>query len=420
MGTLIRVRVLHIVKTSEGAAWAALQAAHLVHLGAEIHVALPDATGRMVPEWRAAGATIHAVPLDFPATAPWRLHSAQKRAARLVDEVKPDLIHTHHVGPTLLLRMALGKRHPIPRIFQVPGPLHMEHVLYRAWELRTAGPGDRWIASSAYTKRLYDRAGVPREKLFLSYSGTETSSFECRRSGLLRQALGIGPDQLVVGNVNYFYAPKYYLGQRVGLKCHEDIIEALSIVVREREDVIGLLVGGPWGKARAYHARLRARAEAAGRGRILLPGHLPHDQVQRGWPDFDCAVHVPLSENCGGVVEPLLAGVPTIAGSVGGLPEVIVDGATGRLVSTRKPRELAAAILGVLGDLARFRIMAETGRRLVRHMFDIRRTAAEVHQVYRHVLCPSEPAPVAFDSRQFLELHDGVLSLPKSNQVAAR
>jgi hypothetical protein len=33
VGTLIRVRVLHIVKTSEGAAWAALQATQLVRQG---------------------------------------------------------------------------------------------------------------------------------------------------------------------------------------------------------------------------------------------------------------------------------------------------------------------------------------------------------------------------------------------------
>ena len=60
-----------------------------------------------------------------------------------------------------------------------------------------------------------------------------------------------------------------------------------------------------------------------------MPGKFNADEVAQSWPDYDCAVHVPLSENCGGVVEPLLAGVPTIAGNVGGLPEVVHHHRTG-------------------------------------------------------------------------------------------
>ncbi len=39
------MRVLHIVKTAEGAGWAALQAEQLRKLGVEVHVALPTNTG---------------------------------------------------------------------------------------------------------------------------------------------------------------------------------------------------------------------------------------------------------------------------------------------------------------------------------------------------------------------------------------
>jgi glycosyltransferase involved in cell wall biosynthesis len=395
------MRILHIVKTSSGAAWAALEAAELACLGVDVHVAVPSAEGSSIRLWQDAHAKIHVAALDFPATSPWQLPSVCSRARALVASVKPDLIHTHHVGPTLLMRQALGKSHPTPRVFQVPGPLHLEHRLYRTWDLACAGPRDFWIASSRCIKNLYLRAGVDSGNVFLSYYGFRPAGFGQARSNLLRRRLGIPPDAFVFGNISFIYAPKYYLGQRVGLKRHEDLIAALAIVRRKRSDVIGVLAGGPWGRASRYQGRLRRLAETAGKGHILMPGHLPFSEVQEFWPDFDCAIHVPMSENCGGVVEPLLAGVPTIAGDVGGLPEVVIDGITGLLVPIGNPEALSGAMLKVLADPERYRAMARLGGQLVKEIFDVRRTAREVYEVYRHILYGAKP-PAEFDARAFL------------------
>jgi glycosyltransferase involved in cell wall biosynthesis len=205
----------------------------------------------------------------------------------------------------------------------------------------------------------------------------------------------------VVGNINLMYAPKYYLGQTVGLKCHEDVIDALGIVLSERPDVVGVLAGGPFGRAAGYERRLHARAWEVAGDRIKMPGILSYDEVRGAWPDFDCAVHVPLSENCGGVVEPLLAGVPTIASSVGGLTEVVQPEITGVVVPPRKPKELAAAVLSVLNNLPEQRRKAMLGRSLVQVMFDVARTSAEVHQIYQHILDSGLPRPSEFDPFRF-------------------
>jgi glycosyltransferase involved in cell wall biosynthesis len=236
----------------------------------------------------------------------------------------------------------------------------------------------------------------------LSYYGFKPAGFAQSRSNALRQRLGISPQALVAGNVSFIYAPKYCLGQRAGIKRHEDLIAALALVLRKRPDVIGVLAGGPWGNAERYLNRLRRMAEAAGKGHILMPGPLPFSEVQACWPDFDCAIHVPISENCGGVVEPLLAGVPTIAGNVGGLPEVVIDGVTGLLVPARDPEALAGAMLKVFADPERYRAMARLGGRLVAEMFDVCRTAQEVYRIYCHILGRREPPPAEFDARTFL------------------
>src|ERR1035437_450540 len=328
------MRVLHVVKTTDGALWAAQQAAELVKLGVEVHVALPRGEGRAVQEWADGGAIIHIAPTDMPVRSPWSLPVTIRKMRDLVSSVRPDFIHSHFYGSTVLLRLALGANHTIPRLYQVAGPGHLEHRFWRTVELSSAGPCDSWIASSRCTLAHYRTAGISEERLYLSYYGFRIGTCPTARTGLLRKRFGIADHMKVVGNANFIYPPKWYLGQRIGLKAHEDVIDALGLVVRQRPDVMGVLIGGTFTGSQWYERRLQARASAVGGGRILMTGYVPPEEVRRVWPDFDVAVHVPTSENCGGVVEPLLATVPTIAGRVGGLPDVVIDGLPGTLVGT--------------------------------------------------------------------------------------
>lgn len=394
------MRVLHAVKTVEGAKWAVDQVRELVARGYEVHVALPTLAGRFMRQWEETGATLHAQAMDLPVVAPWRLISLLEQVRSLVDRVNPDIIHSHFFGTTLVLRMALGRAHPVPRIFQVPGPLHLEHGLFRRWELSSAGANDYWIASSRYIKKLYRSAGIEADRLFLSYYGNRLP-VPLPRQGHLRAKLGISRERLVVGNISYIYRPKWYLGQTRGLKRHEDLIDALSIVCARRPDVTGLLAGSQWGGGHGYENQLRRRCAVAGTGRIIMPGHLAPEDVPGAWSDFDLAVHVPSSENCGGVVEPLLAGVPVIAAHVGGLPEVVLDGLTGQLIAPGDVPALANAIEAALAGLDAHRALARMGSRLVATMFDVARTAGEVAAIYEY-LAGTGSRPQAFDSRAFV------------------
>ena len=379
------IRALHLVKTSDGALWAARQAEILARFGVEVHVAVPFRAGAAIPFWRKAGATIHVVNLDLPAKRPWAIPAMCAAARSLVDHVRPDIIHSHFVSTTLLLRLALGRNHPVPRIFQVPGPLHLEHAATRTAEICSSAANDYWIGSSGCIKRHYLEAGVSPARVFLSYYGLPLQA--ASRNGYLRERLGIADSTKIVGNINLIYPPKRFLGQRVGVKCHEDAIDALGAVLRVRADVIGVLIGATFGTTDTrYERELRRRAADVGRGRIVMPGYFDASEVQWSWPDFDCAVHVPISENCGGVIESLMAGVPTIASRTGGLPEVVIDGVTGLSVPVRNPSAIASAVLKVFGNSEHYARLAANGQRLVRSMFDIERTGSEIAQIYRRIL----------------------------------
>ena len=399
------MRALHVSKTSEGAYWAVRQVAELIRNGVEVHVALPSASGGAIPAWQATGAILHFVDCSLPVRNPIKTGKAISAVRQLVRQVKPDIIHGHHVTTTVMLRLALGRKHPIPRIFQVPGPLHLEHRHSRIVETSLAGENDFWVAGSQFIKRLYQRTNIPAANVFVSYHSVDTSLFCLRRAGYLRAKLGIPQHALVVGNINLIYPPKKYLGQTVGLKCHEDVIEAISLVQQVRDDVWGVLVGGTFGTPGKYEAKLRALAQQKGGGKICMPGKFSSKEVGLSWPDFDCALHVPMSENCGGVVEPLLSGVPTIAGDIGGLPEVVIPGITGTLAPIRRPDLLAEAVLDVLSNYGEHRRMALRGRDLISVAFDPKRCSDEILQIYRHILS-NESRPNEFSTERFLELQE--------------
>jgi glycosyltransferase involved in cell wall biosynthesis len=387
------MRILHLVKTAHGAAWARRQIAVLCAAGVDVVVALPG--GERTPEaaaWTETGATIVDADLDVTARRPWRLEPAIRRCRAIVDDVRPDLIHSHFVSTTLVARLALGRDHATPRLFQVAGPLHLEHPTFRALDLATAGPCDGWIATCRWTADAYRRFGIAPSRVWCSYYGTDLSPFRTPPRGRFRGDLGVGPMTPLVGLVAYMYPPRWWLGQRVGLKGHEDFIEAIRRVRDVRRGVVGVIVGGPWNGATAYAERLRELAEDACGPGIRFAG-VRHD-VPAVYRDLDLAVHPSHSENCGGAVESLAAGCPTVATAVGGLPDVVEPGRTGWLVPPRDPDALAAAIVTALADPLEAKRRARSGQARVQRMFAVERTAREVLGIYETVL-GREAAPAS-------------------------
>lgn len=379
------MRTLHFVKTSVGGTWAWREMRELVSLGMDVHVVLPPG-GPMGPRYAASGVTVHALDADVPSRRPHRLPTLLADIRRVVRHVDPDIIELHNVSVALSVRAALGRNHHVPRVFHVPGPLHMEHSLFRHLELASAGANDSWLASCDYTRRLYLDAGVAPERVGMSYYGTDVALYTASapRTGSLREELGLSDGTRVIGMVAYMYAPKRYLGHGRGLKGHEDLIDAVALTLQHRSDVVLLCVGGAWAGATHYEAKVRAYGHTRCGDRAIFLG--TRSDVPRIYPDIDVVVHPSHSENMGGAVESLLMGVPTIATSVGGFPELVVPNVTGWLVPPREPALLSDVLLSALADEAMARGLAAEGGRRARTLFDVRRTAAEVRDRYTAIL----------------------------------
>jgi glycosyltransferase involved in cell wall biosynthesis len=77
---------------------------------------------------------------------------------------------------------------------------------------------------------------------------------------------------------------------------------------------------------------------------------------------------------------------PVVATAVGGIPEVVDDGATGWLYPLRDAPALADRIARVLDDPAAARQMGRAGREEVRRRFSRYRFAQELHALYARLL----------------------------------
>jgi glycosyltransferase involved in cell wall biosynthesis len=82
----------------------------------------------------------------------------------------------------------------------------------------------------------------------------------------------------------------------------------------------------------------------------------------------------------------MAAAVPVVATRVCGTDEVVVDGATGRLVPPADTAALADAILDVLDHPERARSWGEVGRTRFRERFTAARMADETARVYEECL----------------------------------
>lgn len=376
------MRVLHLVKTNVGGTNVLIQMRELVRLGVEVHVTLPEDAG-LAPQYRENGIKVHILDSAISVTQPLSNPKRFERLRSLVDQIQPDLIHSHFVQTTLTMRLAL-RSYSIPRLFYVHGMLHLEHAFFLQLDLRSSTDDDYWMGVCKPISAKYVALGIPAHRVFLAYPAQDIVEDVTMYRGYLRKLLGFTPDDLLVGMVAYMYPPKRYLGQLQGLKRHEDLIDALALCRAKGLPVHGIFVGGAYLNAQGYEQKVRKYGERKLGDKAIFLG--ARNDVMQLYPDFNVAVNASITEGFSGVRESLMMAIPTIATNVGGHPDAVIPDETGWLVPPRNPQALAVAIEEVLQNPQHARRLAQNGRALVQRLTDSRIVAQEVLNAYHAML----------------------------------
>lgn len=234
-------------------------------------------------------------------------------------------------------------------------------------------PVDRYLCISEGVRAAMLASGVAAAKLALVPSGVDFA--ELRAAGeravpQLRTLLGLPADAEIVGTVASL-APH---------KNHALLLEAVPAVValRPRAHFVWLGEGECRGALEQRRARLGLEL------RVHLAGF--HPEARALMRQFDLFVLSSQLEGlCTSLLDAQVLGVPIVATAVGGVPEVVQDGVSGRLVRTLDAGALAAAIVEALTDPGK-RAAWVAGARTSVEAFSIGHTAERTLACYQEVL----------------------------------
>jgi glycosyltransferase involved in cell wall biosynthesis len=132
---------------------------------------------------------------------------------------------------------------------------------------------------------------------------------------------------------------------------------------------------------------LEQRAAADGlAGRFTVSGYVKHPTVLDYMRAADLMLFTSHNEGLPNVVmEALGAGLPVVATDVGGVGEVVVDGATGRLVPARDVEAMTRRVAEAFNEADRTAAMALRGYEFIHRHFDVDRNVAVALQILEHV-----------------------------------
>ena len=213
---------------------------------------------------------------------------------------------------------------------------------------------------------------VPGRKVTTIINGVDCHRFACPPAARdrLRVELGVRDSDLVIGSVGRLSYEKNY-----GL-----LLDAAAGVLT-RFPIRVLLVGdGPETDS------LRSQAASLGlEDRVIMP------EERRDVPELMSAMDVfvlpSLIEGLPNtVLEAMCAGLPVVATSVGGTPDVVAHGVSGFLVPSNNAAALGEALESLLGDGDLRREMGLSGHRLAQTKFSMERMVREYEALYERVV----------------------------------
>jgi glycosyltransferase involved in cell wall biosynthesis len=294
----------------------------------------------------------------------WRLFYFAE-AGLLADELRRrriDHVHAHFVnvaGAVAMLATAL-RGSGATWSFTMHGPLEFDDVRLHAIpdKVRRAG----FVACiSDYCRAQLMRLVEPEhwERLHVVHCGVRPADYDAPARA------GDGPPHVVS------------VGRLAPMKGFGVLLEALADVDGATLTLVG---DGPDRTALETSARRLGLAD-----RVRFAGALGAGEVTELLREADVFCLPSFAEGVPVVLmEAMAARVPVVTTTVMGIPELVADGETGRLVPPGRPEPLAAALRELAADPAARARMGEAGRAAIEAGFDVDRSAAELARLFGH------------------------------------
>ncbi|MGH3279244.1 MAG: glycosyltransferase family 4 protein, partial [Trebonia sp.] len=319
-----------------------------------------------------------------------RLYRAHlSRAARLVETLRPAVLHAASNYANAVIALALRDATGLPVVYEVRGfwedtwlsrhaanadlKLSDRYVRTRALETHCMTEADVVVTLGEAMREEIVERGVPEQKIVIVPNAVSEGFLHPLPDGArLRASLGIRPDEHVVGLVS-------------SLVAHEGIgtlLEAVRILRDRGVPARALIVGdGP--------ERTALQRQAADLGLdAVFTGRVPSSKVREyhavldafvvpRTPDRVCQLVTPLKP-----VEAMASGLPVVVSDVRALAEIVHDRETGLLSPPLDPGELADRLKQLLDSPDLRAKLGAQARDWVARGRTWAHNAARYHEVY--------------------------------------
>lgn len=361
-----RLLVLHVLAPAEFGGLESvvrLMAAGQRRNGKEVVVVALLRRGARVPSWleslRAQSVLVE------PIVAPrFGYLKEVQRLTELCRELRPSVMHTHGYHADIVGAIA-ARRALVPVVATVHGFVGGggKNELYEWLQRRAFRRMDGVMPVSRPMAEELVRAGVPRPRLHVVINAFERMADAMPRKGA-REALRLSDAHFHAG----------WVGRLSPEKGADIMLRALALV-RQSDVRLSVVGDGP------ELGRLKDLAAQLGiAGRVTWHGIVR--DAARILPAFDTVI---LSSRAEGtpivLLEAMGAGVPIVATTVGGIPD-IVSPAEALLVQPDDPPALAAAIESVRSDPHGAATRAEAARRRLADQFATEPWVRRIDEVY--------------------------------------
>lgn len=258
------------------------------------------------------------------------------RLARTLRSLRPAILHTRNFG-TLDMQF-------VGALCRIPGRIHGEH----GWDVYDLdGSNKRYLRVRRLARRLVHRyvamsrdlarylqngVHVPEQRVHQIYSGVDTTRFRPVAPGESTPwPAGFAPaDAVIIGTVGRLEPVKNPLGL---VRAFARLVEAVPHA-RQRLRLVLIGAGPMQGEV------AQAIAQAGIQSLVWMTG--ARDDVPLLMRHLDVFVLPSLNEGISNtILEAMASGVPVVAGIVGGNPEIVHDGETGRLYRVDDEQALA-------------------------------------------------------------------------------
>jgi glycosyltransferase involved in cell wall biosynthesis len=304
--------------------------------------------------------------------------SILRLAAKELAERPPDILHTHRYKENLL-GSRLKRKCKVPCLVQTVHGLHekfsgmsgLKMKVYRTMDdYVSARHFDRVIAVSEDIRQVLAK-NVPSDKLAVVNNSVDVGAIKMTRSAHeVRAELGVPPDHFLIGSA----------GRMVRVKGYDVLIKAAKIVRKQHPNTCFVLAGEG-----ADRADLEVEAAVQGLADcFFFPGFRRDIHDILGSLDmFVISSHhegIPVV-----LLEAMALETPIVTTAVGGIPEVVADSDSARLVPPGDVEALATAMADLISDDVAREKLVSGALTTVREKFSVEVQAQRLTEIYANL-----------------------------------